>query len=199
MTWLLLQIRCYAEGGDPCLIAPSVHFPYLYIRMSANLFKQFLALFPPVDLPATLTLDSHRTFEQINDLIPFDLASVFILQEDELPEEEFTEFLPCFILPENKKEFVSLVYWKAALMRYDFILATYTRTGIPISRQVIAGTSSDGKTLTQKVATIQPDGSIDVIASTTDVELKNFDPAGTKELSFELLPNGFISQLNEND
>ena len=167
--------------------------------MSVNLFKQFLALFPPVELPATLTLDSHRTFEQVNDLIPVDLASQFILQEDELPEEEFTEYLPCFILPESKNEFFSVVYWKAALMRYDFILATYSKTGIPISRQVIAGTASDGKSLSQKVATIQLDGIIDVIASITDVELKNFDPSGTKELSYELLANGFISQLNEND
>ncbi|MEP7320758.1 MAG: hypothetical protein ABI761_02525 [Saprospiraceae bacterium] len=167
--------------------------------MSNNLFQQFLALFPPVELPVSLTLDSHRTFEQVNDLVPFDLANQFILQEDELPEEEFTEYLPCFKLPEDKKEYFSLVYWKAALMRYDFILATYTKTGIPISRQVIAGTASDGKTVSQKVATIQPDYSIDVIASVQDVDVKNFDPAGTKELYYELMPNGFISQLNENE
>ncbi|MEO5582982.1 MAG: hypothetical protein ABIR66_09830, partial [Saprospiraceae bacterium] len=87
--------------------------------MSNNLFQQFLSLFPPVELPVSLTLDSHRTFEQVNDLVPFDLANQFIIQEDELPEEEFTEYLPCFKLPEDKKEYFSLVYWKAALMRYD--------------------------------------------------------------------------------
>jgi hypothetical protein len=43
-----------------------------------------------------------------------------------------------------------------------------------------------------------PDSSIDVIASVQDVDIKNFDPAGTKELYYELMPNGFISQLNEN-
>lgn len=156
-------------------------------------------MFPPAELPVSLTLDSHRTFEQINDLMPLDLTARFIAQEDELPEEEFTEILPCFILPQGQHEFVSLVYWKAALMRYDFILATYTKTGIPISRQVIAGTASDGKTIIQKVATIQPDGTIDVIASHQDADLLQFDPSRTLELNYDLLPNGFIALMNENE
>ncbi len=168
--------------------------------MSRNLFQDFLSLFPPVELPVSLTLESHKTFEQINDLIPIDLASMFIMQEDELPEEEFTEFLPCFRLPAGKEiDFIALVYWKASLMRYDFILATYTKTGIPISRQVIAGTSSDSKTIIKKVATLEQDYSIEVIASEQDVDQIHFDPSSTKELSYELLPNGFIFHLNEKD
>jgi hypothetical protein len=166
--------------------------------MSKPPFQQFLALFAPVELPVTLTLDSHRTFEQIADLIPPDLSASFIGQDDELPEEEFTEYLPCFILP-GDKEFISLVYWKASLMRYDFIIATYTKSGIPISRQVIAGTSSDGKIITKKVATILPDGSIDVIASHQSVNDLHFDPSQSQELNYELMPNGFIALLNENE
>ena len=158
--------------------------------MNKNLFQEYLSLFPPVELPATLTLDSYRTFEQVNDLIPLDLAAKFILQEDELPEEEFTEFLPCFKLPQGTAE---------SLMRYDFILSTYTKNGIPISRQVIAGTSSDGKIITKKVATIDPDGSITVIASDLAIDQLSFDPAKTKELTYELLPNGYISTLDENE
>ncbi len=168
--------------------------------MTKNLFSQFLALFPPSELPVSLTLDSHKTFEQVNDLIPPDLVAHFIMQEDELPEDEFTEYLPCFRLPEaTNREYISLVYWKAALMRYDFILATYTRTGIPISRQVIAGTSSDGKTIVRKLATIEPDFSVEIVASEQEADDLHFDPSSTKEISYELLPNGFISQLNEKE
>lgn len=169
------------------------------LPMNKNLFQEYLSLFPPVELPATLTLDSYRTFEQVNDLIPLDLAAKFILQEDELPEEEFTEFLPCFKLPQGTAEYITVVYWKASLMRYDFILSTYTKNGIPISRQVIAGTSSDGKIITKKVATIDPDGSITVIASDLAIDQLSFDPAKTKELTYELLPNGYISTLDENE
>lgn len=168
--------------------------------MTKNLFAQFLSLFPPSELPVSLTLDSHKTFEQISDLIPADLVDNFIMQEDELPEEEFTEYLPCFRLPETKdREYISLVYWKAALMRYDFILATYTKSGIPISRQVIAGTSSDGKIIVRKLATIEPDFSIEIIASVQGADDLHFDPSQTKEISYELLPNGYISQLNEKE
>ena len=168
--------------------------------MTKNLFSQFLALFPPSELPVSLTLDSYKTFEQVNDLIPPDLVAHFIMQEDELPEDVFTEYLPCFRLPEaTTREYISLVYWKAALMRHDFILATYTRTGIPISRQVIAGTSSDGKTIVRKLATIEPDFSVEIVASEQEADDLHFDPSGTKEISYELLPNRFISQLNEKE
>lgn len=156
-------------------------------------------MFPPAELPVSLTLDSHRTFEQVNDLVPLDLTARFIALEDELPEEEFTEILPCFKLPQGKSEYISVVYWKAALMRYDFIVATYTKAGIPISRQVIAGTASDGKIISQKVATIQPDGSIDVIASYQDADQFHFDPSKTQELSYELMPSGYIALMNENE
>lgn len=168
--------------------------------MSKNLFADFLALFQVAELPVSLTLDSHKAFEEISDLIPPDLVSNFIMQEDELPEEEFTEYLPCFKLPDAKdREYKSVVYWKASLMRYDFILATYTKTGIPISRQVIAGTSSDGKTIVRKLATIEKDFSIEIIASEQDAHSFHFDPSASYELSYELLPNGYISQLNEKE
>jgi hypothetical protein len=168
--------------------------------MSIKFFQDFLSLFPPAKLPVSITLDSYKTFEQVNDLIPIDLASEFIIQEDELPEEEFTEFLPCFqITSRADQEFISLVYWKAALMRYDYILATYTKSGIPISRQVIAGTSSDGKSINQKVATIETDGDVQVIQSTQDASDMRFDPSQTKEIYYELAPSGHISQLNENE
>lgn len=168
--------------------------------MSKNLFGDFLSYFPQVELPVSITLDSHRTFDQVNDLLPFDLATQFIIQEDELAEEEFTEFLPCFKLPEfTNREFISLVYWKGALLRHDFILATYTKTGIPISRQVIAGTSSDGKNLYQKVAAINTDGDVDVILSHQIVDQRTFDASNTKEIYYELLPNGYINELNEKE
>lgn len=165
--------------------------------MSRNLFQQFIDFFPPVELPVTLTLDGHRDFEEVNDLLPGELAAAFISNEEEMPGEEFTEYLPCFRLP-GDKEFISLVYWKATLLRHDFIIATYTKAGIPISRQVIAGTSSDGKTIVKKVATLQPDGSIDVIASQQAADDLHFDPSQTHELNYELMPNGFIALLNEN-
>lgn len=165
--------------------------------MSSPLFQQFIDYFPTVELPVTLTLDSHRDFEEVNDLLPAAMSAAFISSEEEMPGEEFTEYLPCFRLP-GDQEFISLVYWKASLLRHDFIIATYTKSGIPISRQVIAGTSSDGKTIVKKVATLQPDGSIDVIASQQAADDVHFDPSQTHELNYELMPNGFIALLNEN-
>ena len=76
----------------------------------------------------------------------------------------------------------ALVYWKGALLRYDFILATYTKTGIPISRQVIAGTSSDGKIFTKKLLRSIPDGDVDVILSHQIVDQRTFDASNTKEI-----------------
>ena len=135
-----LKFYKYVPALLLCYFVPALlHWPLGIISNDTSKLYPFVSKmcirdrFPPSELPVSLTLDSHKTFEQLNDLIPPDLVAHFIMQEDELPEDEFTEYLPCFRLPEaTTREYISLVYWKAALMRYDFILATYTLSLIHI-------------------------------------------------------------------
>jgi hypothetical protein len=90
--------------------------------MSTNLFKDFLALFPVVNFPSALTLDSHRTFEQVNDLSHFDLANQFILQEDEYRKRNLPSFSLVSGCLKIKRNFTVWSTGKPSLMRYDFIL-----------------------------------------------------------------------------
>ena len=81
-------------------------------------------------------------------------------------EDEYTEYVPCFSIPETH-EFFAVVYWKGALMNYQYILATFSKKGELIDRRVIGGTFSDGEMLVKSVVTIEDDWIIYVVSGKT--------------------------------
>ncbi len=155
-------------------------------------FKDFLSKFPSVDLPITLSNDSHHVFSRSNQpLHPLFLQSYITLMEGVI-EDDFTEIVPCFSIPDTH-EFHAIVYWKASLMDYQYILATFTKKGVPIARKVIGGTYSDGAMIVQSIATIDNDWTIHIVTGRSAVG-EEYDAAKSTAMELELLPDGHFTE-----
>ena len=107
-------------------------------------FEYFLEKFPEIELPITFTDESAIEFSKNNNPLSVQMIHQFI--DDQ--EDEFTEYIACMCIPKTH-DFHAIIYWKAALMNYQYILATYDKKGKLIDQSVIAGTYSDGKSLTK--------------------------------------------------
>ncbi len=157
-------------------------------------FSQFLDYFPEVALPISLTDESSRDFSRHNDPLPQPVIDRFIrpLEQD---WDELTEVVPCFRIPDTYG-FYAIIYWRADLMRYQYVIATFTKEGELIGRQVIAGTISDGDTLVNSVAVIEEDWEILVLTGKTSAEgAARYEARSSMTTKLELLPDGRIVNL----
>ena len=155
-------------------------------------FKSFLKKFPEIDLPITLSIDTHFTFSKNNkQLHPLELEQFITLMEGPI-EDEFTEIIPCFALKDTK-DFHAIVYWKAALLDYQYILATFNKRGVPIARKVIAGTFSDGVNIAQSVATIDSDWTINIVTGASGLK-EEYDATTSTAIEVDLLADGNITE-----
>ena len=100
-------------------------------------FKDFLSKFPEIALPVTLTEESHHHFSRTNDPLPAVMIEQFLLHIETEQVDEFTEYIPCFRIPETDG-FHAIVYWKAGLMTYEYTMLTFNKDGISIDKRVIA-------------------------------------------------------------
>ena len=161
-------------------------------------WEKFYGYFPEIELPVTLSGAYTSAFTKDNKPLPTDLIDQFILGQtlffadapETEPDSELVEFVPCFRLPENKA-FFALVYWKASLLKYEFILHTFDPQANSLATQVIASTSSDGRNIREIVATIDMDLEIYIIGGDTD-DPDNYDPEKSKAFSLEITPQGQI-------
>ncbi len=164
-----------------------------YTNMTTNktAFKQFIALFPEVTLPLTLGEDTHLTFSRKNEPFSQTTLKAFIEPLEEEVFDDFTEALPCFRLPVDKG-FHAIVYWKAKLMNYQYILATFDEWGQLIDKKTIAGTFSDGSQLTQSVATINDKWQIYIASGQSDAVSEKYVAAETSVQRMSLTEEGEI-------
>lgn len=158
-------------------------------------FQQYLEFFPEIELPIIFSEENASVFSLENPPLPAVGIEQYILPAEE-EIDETTEFVPCARIP-NTLEFHAVVYWRAALMDYQYILITYTKDGQAIiDRRAIAGTYSDGKVFIRSVATIDPDWTIYVVSGQSDLKTDGtFNAADSKAFNLELLPDGKI--INE--
>ena len=159
---------------------------------------KFYDYFPEIELPITLSEEYSGVFTRYNKPIPEELIDLFILdkklffadQEFDEITDELVEYVPCFRLPEQKN-FFTVVYWKADLMKYEYIINTFDKKGQSISKHVIASTTSDGERIRQIVATIDPDLEIYIMGGDT-ADIHDYDPENSKAFSLEITPTGHI-------
>jgi len=151
-------------------------------------FSHFLSKFPVVELPVLLSEESIHDFSNENPPMP----SLMIEQYLSMPEDdEFTEYIPCFKLPDTNN-FHAVVYWKAGLMDYQYIMATFSDKGVPIDLKVLSGlTVVDGKII-QSVANIDEEWIITVAIGQVEDEHTVYDAGTSRMTSMELLANGMI-------
>lgn len=98
------------------------------MKIKKPTFGQFLKKFPEIDLPITLTEESHLEFSRRNSPLPQEMIHEFIHTIEQSDFDEFTEFIPCVKLPKTDG-FHAIIYWRAGLMDYEYTLATFTEKG----------------------------------------------------------------------
>ncbi len=150
---------------------------------------KILHYFPETELPIIVSEDYLNDYETNADPFP----QVFIdevLLEWEKDADEFTEFIPCFRLPKEEK-FNTVVYWKGALLRYDFIMVTLDKNGELINKKSIASTIVNDNVIKKSVASIEPDLIINIIAGQT-LDGEEYDASMSKAFAMEVLPTGEI-------
>lgn len=157
-------------------------------------FDKLLARFPEVELPVVLGEDDHHTFSTKNEPIPEILISHYLIFSGD-PVDEFTEFVACFSLPDTKN-FHAIVYWKAGLLTYEYVLQTFNKKGEAIDRKVIGGTKVHDNITALTVATIEEDGSIIMAGGVSNNQDDIYDASTTESIQLELLPNGQILGTN---
>ena len=161
------------------------------MKIPSVTFNDFIEKFPEVDLPITLNDESHHIFSRQNDPLSNQMIERFIYPILEEEPSVYGEFLACFRIKDTY-DFHAIVFWKAELMDYQYILATFNKKGLLIDKRVIGGTYSDGKLLTQSVATIDDDWSILVVSGQSDAHSATYDASSSKTYQLELLPEGQI-------
>ena len=143
-------------------------------------------------MPATLGEDTHHVFSVENDPLSDELIAQFIHPTEEVvPDDEFTEYMPCFAI-DNTKEFIALVWWKAELLNYEYVLATFNPKGQLIDREVIAYTRVEDGKLHRAVAVINSALEIAIALGTSGDDGDSFDPATSKTVEMEVLASGEI-------
>jgi len=155
----------------------------------------FLEKFPEVVPPITLTNDMQFTFSKNNDPLTQPMIRQYLEPLEGERSDEMTEFIPCFRIAQTH-EFHAIVYFKASLLDYRYVLVTFTQTGIFVDKQTIAGTYSDGELLVESVASIEDDWEI-LIVSGKDQKSQNeiFDPTSSRAYRLEMLPDGKIVEM----
>jgi hypothetical protein len=151
---------------------------------------QILHYFPKSELPLLLSDDHIGDFEAISDQLPQSFIEQFIMVWENDEDDETTEYIPCAALP-STDTFFPIVYWKAGLLRYDFILITLDKRGEVISRRSIASTVVEGNVIKKSIANIEQDYIINIIAAHS-VGDDIIDPTSSKAFSMEILPSGEI-------
>jgi len=155
-------------------------------------FPDFIAKFPPVKMPITLGEVDHHVFGTENDPLSDALISEFIHPlEAVTPDDEFTEYIPCFGIADTE-QFIALVWWKAELLNYEYVLATYTLKGEIIGHRVIAGTSAKDGKVYRAVASINEEYEISIAEGVSDDGNMLFDPSSSKTRFLEILVSGEI-------
>jgi hypothetical protein len=166
---------------------------------------KFYDYFPEIELPITLSEDYSGVFTKYNKPLPLELIETFILQkklffadeESETTDNELVEYVPCFRLP-DQKGYYAVVYWKADLLKYEYFIHTFNKKGQSIATQVVASTTSDGTSIRQIVATIDPDLEIYIMGGDT-TDINEYDPGKSQAFSLEITPDGqFVHHFEEN-
>lgn len=160
-------------------------------------FDKFIELFPEVELPVTLGEETHLTFSKKNKPLRPSVIKEFIQPlEEQAIDEDTTEFIPGFRLPKTK-HFHGLVYWRADVMSYQYILVTLNTFGELIAKRTIGGTYSDGFQLTQSAATISEKYIVYVASGQSELNIPAYEAASSAVQRLKINGDGTISDLDE--
>ena len=151
--------------------------------------NEFLSFFPEVELPVTLSEETIDIFSKNNKVLPQEAIVKYIGAWEEI-EGDTTEYVPCLMLP-HEDDFTAIVYWRGALMQYDYFLVTLDKKGDLIARKSIASTKVEGELIKRSVASIDNDLIIHIIAGASYENL-DYDPEQSQAFNMEVMSTGDI-------
>jgi hypothetical protein len=167
-------------------------------KIPQALFAEFIEFFPLLELPFSLLPDISQISAGSLPL-PAILIDAYILPFEGDEVDEFTEYIPYGRIT-GTKDFHALIYWKASVMQYEFILATYSNTGDLLNHAIIGGLRSDQEGILHSVAVIDQNLSITIAEGLTLEEEESLDLNKTNTYQMAIRPDGFISyEMNEED
>ena len=158
-------------------------------KIKAPSFKDFLKVFPEVELPIALSEDDHHTFSNKNKTLSESMVEEFIRPREMDEIDEFTEYVPCFRLPHHDN-YIAIVYWRAKLMDYHYMMQTYTQKGEFIQSIHIAGMRTDGEKIAQLFCHIKENRTIHLVAGSAEADSTKYDPASSKAFKITLNHDG---------
>lgn len=165
-------------------------------RLPTAQFAEFIEFFPPLELPLSLLPDMSQI---PSDPIPLPgvLQDAYILPFESDEVDEFTEYVPYGRIA-GIKDYHALIYWKAGVLRYEYILATYTAEGQPLSHAIVGGLRYEEEGILHSVAVIHEDLSIVIAEGIAQSDEAGLDPDQTQTYLMEILPTGIITyETNE--
>ena len=160
-------------------------------------FEDFYEVFPVIDLPVSLGDADHHIFSGQNKPLSQSMIEEFIIPNEKEEVDEFTEFVPCFRIP-DQKNFKGLVYWRAKLLDYHYILATFDNNGNVVASSHIAGMRTDGKNIARLVAGVNANLEIDMIVGKDEINSKEYEASASKSFKIIIEESGRLDiSMNE--
>jgi hypothetical protein len=164
-------------------------------RIPTAQFSEFIEFFPPLTPPFSLLPD----LQQIpSDPVPLPgvLQDEFILPFEGDETDDFTEYIPYGRI-EGTKDFFAVIYWKAGVLRYEFILATYTAEGTPLHHAIVGGIRYEDEGTIHSVAVIHEDMRITIAEGMSEKDDEIVSPE-TQTYLMAIKPSGEIMyDMNE--
>lgn len=167
-------------------------------KIPAAHFAEFIDFFPLLEPPFSLLPDISQIPSDGLPL-PSMLVDVYILPIEGTEADEYTEYVPYGRI-KGTKDFHAIIYWKAGVMQYEFVLVTFTLDGDPISHAIVSGMRADENGILHSVAVIQEDLGIIIAEGLAgeEEELEDLSQTNTYQMTIE--SNGQISYgVNDED
>lgn len=156
-------------------------------------FNQFVQEIPLAEIPLVLSGEFQKQLTSLVDPLPVPVIKD-LMPWEEVPDE-MTEILVVARF-EQEENFQAVLYWKAELLTYSFILVTYDYKGVAIDHQKIAGTRYDKDSVVESVAIIEDDWMI--FAAEGDNQLSDqhsFQASKTRKTNFMVEKDGRITKI----
>ncbi len=159
--------------------------------------KQYFKFFPVLELPVLLTEEVAIEFSRKNKPLTLEAVQEFIIPiESEI--DEFTEFVPCFRLPDTEL-FTGIVYWKASLLKKEYLMVTYDLKGNFICRRSIASSFLEEENIKKSVARIDENMTISIVAGHNESASTEYDPKQSKVFKIDIADDGQLIFATENN
>jgi len=131
--------------------------------------------------------------------LPEILLEAYILPFEGDEVDEFTEYIPYGKI-EGTKGYHAVIYWKASVMKYEFILATYSLDGQPTSHAIIGGVRYEEEGTIHSVAVVNENFQITIAEGLVEEDSDAVQPQETQSYFMSIQPTGeIVYEMNEEE